>query len=414
MSEAVILRRQVQGPRCESSRAFLGLKKSVSNPQKARFEDCVESLRVTNEVLRLNASALSSPNSLRVPLSIPHYSAPISSLIDSGSTHCFIDTSFALAHSLPTSSVPPLQLQLFDGSSNSTITQVTTLHITFPSGDTFSQDFYLTPLDSTCSMVLGYNWLTRYNPMIDWVLGSITFRPSTTLDDRPSTPSSAPEAPLPPHPPTNSAPRVSFINAAAFMRASKLPGTQVFRLQISNPSVSAKSASVSADTPDLTNESEEYHDFADVFSKAKADKLAPHRPYDLKIELDESAGSPVGPMYSLSQSEMESLREFLDEYLSMGYIRPSTSPFGAPVLFIRKKDGSLRLCMEYRGLNKITKKDRYPLPLVSDLLNSAGKARVYTALDLRHAYHLVRIREGDEWKTAFRTRCKVAELTEKD
>ena len=75
-----------------------------------------------------------------------------------------------------------------------------------------------------------------------------------------------------------------------------------------------------------------------------------------------------------------------------------------PVLFVRKKDGSLRLCVDFRGLNKITKKDRYPLPLISDLLQSAGKARVYTVLDLRHAYYLVRIKEGDEWKTAFRTR----------
>ena len=89
--------------------------------------------------------------------------------------------------------------------------------------------------------------------------------------------------------------------------------------------------------------------------------------------------------------------------MSIGFIRPSSSPHGAPVLFVRKKDGSLRLCVDYRGLNKITKKDRYPLPLISDLLQTAGKARVYTTIDLRHAYHLVRITEGDEWKTAFRT-----------
>jgi len=77
---------------------------------------------------------------------------------------------------------------------------------------------------------------------------------------------------------------------------------------------------------------------------------------------------------------------------------------GAPVLFTRKKDGGLRLCVDFRGLNKITKKDRYPLPLIADLLDCPGKARVYTKIDLQHAYHLVRIAEGDEWKTAFRTR----------
>ena len=78
-------------------------------------------------------------------------------------------------------------------------------------------------------------------------------------------------------------------------------------------------------------------------------------------------------------------------------------PHGAPVLFVKKKDGSLCLCFDYRGLNKISRKDCYPLPLVSDLLDSPGKARIYTKIDL-HAYHLVRIGEGDEWKTTFHTR----------
>ena len=73
-------------------------------------------------------------------------------------------------------------------------------------------------------------------------------------------------------------------------------------------------------------------------------------------------------------------------------------------MFVCKKDGSLRLCIDYQGLNKISKKDRYPLPLISDLLDSPSKAKIYTKIDLCHAYHLVRIAEGDEWKTAFRTR----------
>ena len=80
-----------------------------------------------------------------------------------------------------------------------------------------------------------------------------------------------------------------------------------------------------------------------------------------------------------------------------------SSPYGAPVLFVKKKDGSLRLCVDFRSLNKITKKNRYPLPLISDLLDSPHKARIYTKIDLQHAYHLVCIAEEDEWKTAFRT-----------
>ena len=101
---------------------------------------------------------------------------------------------------------------------------------------------------------------------------------------------------------------------------------------------------------------------------------------------------------------MDTLREYIEENLRSGFIRPSNSPCGAPVLFVKKKDGSLRLCVDYRGLNKITRKDRYPLPLVSDLLDAPRKARIYTKIDLRHAYNLVRIAPGDEWKTAFRTR----------
>ena len=108
-------------------------------------------------------------------------------------------------------------------------------------------------------------------------------------------------------------------------------------------------------------------------------------------------------MYSLSQVELQALWMFIDENLTTGFIRPTRSPHGAPILFVKKKDGSLRLCVDFRGLNKITVKDRYPLPLISDLLDAPRKVRIYTKIDLRHAYHLVRIAEGDKWKTVFRT-----------
>jgi Reverse transcriptase (RNA-dependent DNA polymerase)/RNase H-like domain found in reverse transcriptase len=148
----------------------------------------------------------------------------------------------------------------------------------------------------------------------------------------------------------------------------------------------------------------EYHDFTDVFSKTKADTLAPHRPYDLKIQLEDCAPPPQRPIYSLSTSELSTLREFIDERMKMGYIRPTRSSHRAPILFVKKKGGSLRLCVNFRALSNITKKDRYPLPLISDLLDAPHKARFYTNIDLRHAYHLVRVSEGDKWKTAFRTR----------
>ncbi|KAJ3560477.1 hypothetical protein NP233_g10816 [Leucocoprinus birnbaumii] len=310
------------------------------------------------------------------------------------------DSDFVRKHSLPTTSVSPIELRLFDGSSNSYITESVNLPITFPTGECISMDFYVTQLDSFCPVILGHNWLTRYNPLIDWVTGSISFR--SHLPENPAIPSRV--APVssetlssssPALPPVDSVPssvnsvrpHISLINAAAFLRASRLPGSVNFRLNVNSCSTSAASARVSDDSVDLSKIPEEYHEFADVFSKTRADTLAPHRSYDLKINLEDGSQPP-----------------FIDEHLSIGFIRPTSSPHGAPVLFVRKKDGSLRLCVDFRGLNRITKKDRYPLPLISDLLDSPRKARIYTKIDLRHAYHLVRIADGDEWKTAFRTR----------
>src|SRR5271168_4136136 len=341
-------------------------------------------------------------------LSSPFVSpSKIIDLIDSGSTHCFVDSNFAHVHKLPLTSVPPIKVTLFDGTSNATITQSLLIPVTFDSSESMTIDLFVTPLDPSCSVVLGYNWLTRHNPLIDWVLGHITFRsqtfPSPTSSaikaSLPLQNPSIPEASAVPDPlkPFTVPPHVALIGAPAFALASRQPGAQCFKIHLSDLSVSGKSASISDETPDLSHIPEEYHDFADVFSKIKADILAPHQPYDLKINLEEGASPPVGPMYSLSQSELGTLREFIEGNLRIGFICPTTSPHGAPVLFIKKKDGSLCLCVDFRGLNRITKKDRYPLPFISDLLTTAGKARIYTTLDLRHAYHLVRITEGDEW-----------------
>jgi len=184
--------------------------------------------------------------------------------------------------------------------------------------------------------------------------------------------------------------------------ASKLPGSHNFELCLHSSDIQANSAKL-AETPDLSNVPSEYHKFANIFSKTKAEVLPPHRPYNLKINLEEGTQPPVGPIYSLSASEQEVLKEFIEENLNTGFIRPTSSPHGALVLFIKKKDGSLHLCVDFRGLNHISKKDRYPLPLISDLLDSPRKAWVYSKIDLCHTYHLVRIADGNEWKTAFRT-----------
>jgi hypothetical protein len=203
--------------------------------------------------------------------------------------------------------------------------------------------------------------------------------------------------------PFTSAPLVSLISAAAYATLIRDKDTVQYTLR-ATPSTEATAFAAAASDPDLSGLPSEYHDFADVFSEQEACNLPPHREFDLKIEIEEGELPPIGHIYSLSQAELGALRDFIDKNLKSGFIYPSRLSHGAPILFAKKKDGSLRLCVDYRGLNQITKKDKYPLPLIADLLDAPGKARIYTKLDLWHAYHLLRIAPGDKPKTAFRTR----------
>jgi len=365
-------------------------------------------------------SALFDPNSLMPYVSLLSHDIPkIHALVDSSSTHCFVDLQFVLKNNFTSYSVSPIQLRLFDGTSNFVITQAINLSVQFPtSGDVTPMTFYLAPLDSECSIVLGHNWLTCYNPLIDWVLSSLTFQTlAGSLPAPPLTPSpvppgntdsglsgqSTPGLALCVDTPVCTPLHISLINAAAFVRGCSLEGSTKYQLQL-RPADSAKARSSSTSTlPDLDIIPPEYHDYADVFSKVKASELPPHRDYDLKIELEEGTSPPLGTLYSLSPVELSTLQTFINENLNTGFILPASSSHAAPVLFVKKKDGSLCLCVDFRGLNKITKKDRYPLPLISDLLDSPSHAKIYSKIDLWHAYHLVRIAPGDEWKTTFHT-----------
>lgn len=106
----------------------------------------------------------------------------------------------------------------------------------------------------------------------------------------------------------------------------------------------------------------------------------------------------------MAPPELAELRKQLDELLEAGFIRPPKAPFGAPVLFQKKDDGSLRLCIDYWALNKVTVKNKYPIPLIADLFDQLGSARYFSKLDLRSGYYQVRIAEGDEAKTTCVTR----------
>ena len=128
------------------------------------------------------------------------------------------------------------------------------------------------------------------------------------------------------------------------------------------------------------------------------------RPWDHAIELKKDAPSTLpGKIYSLTQSEQKALQEFIKEHLQKGYIRPSKSPYAAPFFFIKKKDGKLRPVQDYRQINEWTIKNRYPLPLIPELINRVKGATLFSKFDVRWGYNNVRIKKGDEWKAAFIT-----------
>ncbi|GJQ95007.1 putative reverse transcriptase domain-containing protein [Tanacetum coccineum] len=174
-------------------------------------------------------------------------------------------------------------------------------------------------------------------------------------------------------------------------------GCQVFLAQISTKKEEDKSEGKQIkDVPIV-------RDFPEVFPE-DLPGLPPARPVEFQIDLIPGAAPVARAPYRLAPSEMKELSEQLQELSDKGFIRPSSSPWGAPVLFVKKKDGSFRMCIDYRELNKLTVKNRYPLPRIDDLFDQLQGSSIYSKIDLRSGYHQLRVREQDIPKTAFRTR----------
>ncbi|KAK3560078.1 hypothetical protein QTP86_033801 [Hemibagrus guttatus] len=220
--------------------------------------------------------------------------------------------------------------------------------------------------DSTAEVILGRPWLEQHDPIISWRTGEILRWGHKCFEG------CFPERPNP--------------------RPSRPHALQVHATSVESP-LEARSVNIPAC----------YSHFWDVFCPKKASKLPPHRPWDCAIDLIPGEPVPKGRIYSLTLPEEKAMEEYIKEALAQGYICPSTSPASSSFFFVAKKDGGLRPCIDYRALNKITVKFRYPLPLVPAALERLRGATVFTKLDLRSAYNLIRIRKGDEWKTAFVT-----------
>lgn len=269
-----------------------------------------------------------------------------------------MDYSFAKDNSIPfVTRSRPLSITTLNGQPlGDGLVKYDTTKLTLQVGALHKEEIVMSLIDSPLQpVILGYPWLQQHNPSFDWINGELTSWGTACFQSCLSLP-------------------------------RRLPGCLLASVAI---------------PPTLPPE---YHDFADVFCKKRAEVLPPHRPYDCAINLIPGAPLPKGKTYPLSLPEQKSMGEYVKDSLERGFIRPSSSPVGAGFFFVEKKDGGLRPCIDYRGLNQITVKDSYPLPLILELFDVLKGAVVFTKLDLRGAYNLVRIREGDEWKTAFNTR----------
>src|SRR5260221_1393377 len=360
-------------------------------------------------VIQLNSTSLSL-NSFLLSLtsaSVSKHAHPFVALLDSGSSHCFVDEVFAKKNKIALTKLPStILLRLFDGSAWNSISHKTHIPLTFSTGETHQMEFYITKLDKGYSVVLSYDWLVHHNPAINWAETKVVFPGSVKAPEGPS-------APIKPEF------NIQFVSTKNISHLCCEPRNSVYCLEhhsvmedvTASPQVLTHHSKTPSDSHHTHNSSLnpdpmngipiDYHEFHKVFSGIKANTLPPHQPYDLQISLEEGAKLFHSPIYSLSPPELTALWEFLEEHTQNSFICPTKSLWGSLVLFIKKKDVSLHLCIDFCALNKVTEKDCYPPPLIMDLLNAPGPARIYLKIDLKHAYHLVCIVEGDEPKTAF-------------
>jgi len=319
--------------------------------------------------------------------------APARILIDCGAEGNVISSSFCKQHSLPRIRGPGIPIILPDGSSSIS---------SFTSTFSINRDTYSDKLDalayplSNYDLILGKPWLTTINPLINWRNNDLHF----THNGKPVLWRC----------------RGAHANSITFRTQGKLLSHLHFHSLAAQPGNSVYLALVKIakqtnnnDKPTIPLLSPDIHkivydEFPDVFPSTLPSGLPPDRGDAMKIETDPVADPPFRPVIRLSIAELDELRKQLDDLLGKGFIKPSTSPYGAPVLFVKKKDGSLRMCVDYRGLNRITKKNRHPLPRIDELIDRFRGARYFTKLDLLSGYHQQCIAEEDTHKTAFRCR----------
>lgn len=307
-------------------------------------------------------------------------------MIDSGATENFISESFVEKHKMNYQIVKNLPVQLADGHHKTINRMVKIQKLQLNSCKSNNITAYAMPLQRY-DLILGAPWLYDTNPMIDWVRHTLTFKKGTT---------SITEVANETNPKEKLECNSIYVSKHQFARTK--PMAELFTVYLAN---TEKGNRNSESLPEVTKL---LTDFKDIFPENLPNKLPPRRTLDHAIDLIPGAIPPSRPIYRLSQIEMDELKTQLADLLQKGFIRPSVSPFGAPVLFVHKKEGTLRLCVDYRALNKLTIKNRYPLPRIEDLMDRLAGSKWFSKIDLYSGYHQIRIKESDISKTAFRTR----------
>lgn len=216
---------------------------------------------------------------------------------------------------------------------------------------------------------------------------------------------------------------IAELNVIGFHHHMRQPGTELFTVTVAeiNKAIDWKQQATRNEgtTDEETYEAAldrllppEYRNRKAAFSKQTADTLPAHTGVDHKIELEKDLGYGYGPLYKQSVEELKVMKKYLEENLDKGFIVPSHAPFACPTLFVKKANGGLRFCIDFRKLNDITRKDQYPLPLIDELYARLATAQIYTKIDIQQAFHRIRMSPDSEEYTTFRTRygsykCKV-------
>src|SRR5436190_13801076 len=238
------------------------------------------------------------------------------------------------------------------------------------------------PLEEGIDGYLPVGWLIKHNPDIDWEIGTIQWRSQYCKQHC---------LPI--------KPKCLIKQFVQMLEESKPFLTQEEReARIATIWHDESGGDIAKSLP------EQYREWVDVFSEEKITALPEHSNFDHEITLVEGAKLPKGAIYPLAERELEELRKYLKQMEESGKIRRSQSPSASPFLFVPKPDGSCRPIVDYRALNAATVKDATPLPLMNEIRERLSTAKIFTKIDLKNGYNLIRIAEGHEWKTAFRTR----------